>query len=73
MYASAWYTLVVKLGEKGPGGPDMGTVRYRLGGVGICSSTEVAGPMIESLISVLLFYTPPNMISQVGTPAELHP
>jgi hypothetical protein len=29
--------------------------------------------MIESLISVLLFYTPPNMISQVGTPAELHP
>jgi galactofuranose transport system permease protein len=23
--------------------------------------------MLESLISVLLFYTPPNMISQVGT------
>jgi hypothetical protein len=31
-----------------------------------------AGPMLESRISVLLFYTPPNMISQVGTPAELH-
>jgi hypothetical protein len=29
--------------------------------------------MLESLISVLLFYTPPNMSSQVGTPAELHP
>jgi hypothetical protein len=28
--------------------------------------------MLESLISVLLFYTPPNMISQVGTPAEFH-
>lgn len=29
--------------------------------------------MLESLISVLLSYTPPNMISQVGTPAELRP
>ena len=28
--------------------------------------------MLESLISVLLFYTPTNMISQVGTPAEFH-
>jgi hypothetical protein len=64
--------LLVKLGEKGPGGLDMGTVRDCLGGVGICSYTEGAGPMLESLISVLLFYTPPNMISQVGTPAEFH-
>ena len=72
MYASAWFTLVVNLGEKGPGGPDLGTVRDHLGGVGICSSTEGAGPMLESLISVLLFYTPTNMISQVGTPAEFH-
>jgi hypothetical protein len=62
----------MKLGEKGPGRLDMETVRDRLGGVGLCSSTEGAGPMLESLISVLLFYTPPNMISQVGTTAKLH-
>jgi galactofuranose transport system permease protein len=46
----------------------MGTVRDRLGSVGVaCSSTEGAGSMLESLAGVLLFYTIPNVISQVGT------
>jgi hypothetical protein len=42
----------------------MGTVRDRLGSVGMaCSSTEEAGSMLESLAGVLLFYTIPNVIS----------
>jgi hypothetical protein len=41
----------------------MGTVRDRLESVGGCSSRKGTGSMLESLVSVLLFYTIPNVIS----------
>ena len=61
--------MLVKFGEKGPWWATHGDcTRSPRKCWGACSSTEGAGSMLESVAGVLLFYTIPNVISQVSSP-----